>query len=147
MIRRPPRATRTDTLCPYTTLFRSCLNLSKTPLQNWNGLLFERNGVDVAGILSQLSVTKDLDFSGYMLDHIEVHDCDYNWKTFIEVYLEDYHVEPFHPGLGNLVSCEDLTWEFGEQYSVQTEIGRAHSEIQSLMRISYAVSCLKKNMN
>src|SRR3546814_19416987 len=23
MIRRPPRATRTDTLCPYTTLFRS----------------------------------------------------------------------------------------------------------------------------
>src|SRR3546814_14252817 len=26
MIRRPPRSTRTDTLCPYTTLFRStCL--------------------------------------------------------------------------------------------------------------------------
>src|SRR3546814_11810570 len=24
MIPRPPRATRTDTLCPYTTLFRSC---------------------------------------------------------------------------------------------------------------------------
>src|SRR3546814_18823177 len=23
MIRRPPRSTRTDTLCPYTTLFRS----------------------------------------------------------------------------------------------------------------------------
>src|SRR3546814_9370994 len=26
MIRRPPRSTRTDTLCPYTTLFRSCLH-------------------------------------------------------------------------------------------------------------------------
>src|SRR3546814_7768667 len=89
MIRRPPRATRTDTLCPYTTLFRSCLNLSKTPLQNWNGLLFERNGVDVAGILSQLSVTKDLDFSGYMLDHIEVHDCDYNWKTRSEEHTSE----------------------------------------------------------
>src|SRR3546814_16602687 len=25
MIRRPPRSTRTDTLCPYTTLFRSWL--------------------------------------------------------------------------------------------------------------------------
>src|SRR3546814_14396945 len=25
MIRRPPRSTRTDTLCPYTTLFRSAL--------------------------------------------------------------------------------------------------------------------------
>ncbi|WP_373889675.1 SRPBCC family protein [Massilia sp. MB5] len=47
--------------------------------------------------LGKLSVTKDLDFSGYMFDHVEIHDCDYNWKTFIEVYLEDYHVEPFHP--------------------------------------------------
>src|SRR3546814_2396654 len=27
MIRRPPRSTRTDTLCPYTTLFRSLLAL------------------------------------------------------------------------------------------------------------------------
>src|SRR3546814_20779636 len=25
MIRRPPRSTRTDTLCPYTTLFRSAM--------------------------------------------------------------------------------------------------------------------------
>jgi len=97
-----------------------CLNLSNTPLQNWNGLLFERNGFDVAKILGNLGVTKDLDFSGYMLDHVEVHECDYNWKTFIEVYLEDYHVEPFHPGLGSFVSCDDLKWEFGDQYSVQT---------------------------
>src|SRR3546814_5375797 len=29
MIRRPPRSTRTDTLFPYTTLFRSCLRLSR----------------------------------------------------------------------------------------------------------------------
>ena len=97
-----------------------CLNLSKTPLQNWNGLLFEQNGYNVMEKLGQLSVTKDLDFSGYMLDHVEVHQCDYNWKTFIEVYLEDYHVEPFHPGLGNFVSCDDLKWEFGLDYSVQT---------------------------
>src|SRR3546814_1463508 len=27
MIRRPPRSTRTDTLCPYTTLFRSFLKV------------------------------------------------------------------------------------------------------------------------
>src|SRR3546814_1262047 len=28
MIRRPPRSTRTDTLFPYTTLFRSCVDTS-----------------------------------------------------------------------------------------------------------------------
>ena len=107
-----------------------CLNLSKTSLQNWNGLLFERNGVDVAAVMKNLSVTKELDFSGYMLDHVEVHQCDYNWKSFIEVYLEDYHVEPFHPGLGSLVDCGDLRWEFGESYSVQT-VGVNHALAKS----------------
>jgi len=97
-----------------------CLNLANTKLQSWNGLLFEQNGYNVMEKLSKLSVTKELDFTGYMLDHVEVQECDYNWKTFIEVYLEDYHVEPFHPGLGNFVSCDDLRWEFGADYSVQT---------------------------
>ena len=97
-----------------------CLNLSQTALQSWNGMLFEKNGVDVAQKMLPLGVAKDLDFTGYMLDHIEVHECNYNWKTFIEVYLEDYHVEPFHPGLGSFVTCDDLRWEFGADYSVQT---------------------------
>ena len=61
-----------------------------------------------------------LSFDGYVLDHVELHTCNYNWKTFIEVYLEDYHVAPFHPGLGNFVTCDDLQWEFGQEYSVQT---------------------------
>ena len=97
-----------------------CLNLPKTPLQGWNGLLFEQNGYNVMAQLSQLAVSKDLDFSGYMFDHQEVQTCNYNWKTFIEVYLEDYHVEPFHPGLGGFVSCAELRWDFGGDYSVQT---------------------------
>ena len=96
-----------------------CVHLSRSPLQNWNGLLFEGKR-DVREDLARLGVARDLDFSGYMLDHVEVHDCNYNWKTFIEVYLEDYHVVPFHPGLGQFVSCDDLEWEFGEWYSVQT---------------------------
>jgi choline monooxygenase len=107
-----------------------CLNLSKTPLQNWNGLLFEQNGADISAVMNELSknpaVSEALDFSGYMLDHVEVHECDYNWKSFIEVYLEDYHVEPFHPGLGSFVTCDDLDWEFGDGYSVQT-VGVNHA--------------------
>jgi phenylpropionate dioxygenase-like ring-hydroxylating dioxygenase large terminal subunit len=49
---------------------------------------------------------------------VEKYAC--NWKTFIEVYLEDYHVEPYHPGLGNFVNTAELKWEFGEWYNVQT---------------------------
>ena len=96
-----------------------CLNLDSSALQSWQGLLFEgpRN---VADDLRQVACKADLDFSGYRLDHVHVHECDYNWKTFIEVFLEDYHVEPFHPGLGKFVSCDDLKWEFGDWHSVQT---------------------------
>ena len=96
-----------------------CLNLPSSQLQGWKGLLFESER-DIAADLARLSVRDKLDFSGYRLDHVEVHECPYNWKTFIEVYLEDYHVEPFHPGLGQMVSCNDLVWEFGDWYSVQT---------------------------
>ncbi|MFM2448305.1 MAG: hypothetical protein RIS44_755 [Pseudomonadota bacterium] len=98
-----------------------CLNLKNYPVQNWNGLIFEaKGGAQVGTDLAQMAQTAALDFSGYVLDHVKVHECDYNWKTFIEVYLEDYHVAPFHPGLGKFVNCEDLRWDFGNEYSVQT---------------------------
>jgi phenylpropionate dioxygenase-like ring-hydroxylating dioxygenase large terminal subunit len=95
-----------------------CLNLRRQALENWQGLLFKgpRSAkADLAG----MQVAADLDFSGYKLERVEIHECKYNWKTFIEVYLEDYHVAPYHPGLGNFVTCDDLTWQFGDWYSVQ----------------------------
>ena len=111
-----------------------CLNLQNYPLQEWNGMLFEANGRDVAADMAALGPHKQLDFTGYALDHVEMHVCNYNWKTFIEVYLEDYHVGPFHPGLGNFVTCEDLQWQMGEHFSVQTvgvanRLGKAGSPV------------------
>lgn len=97
-----------------------CLHLNNYGLREWNGLLFEDNGRDIAADLAGMGPAHDLSFEGYALDHVELHECNYNWKTFIEVYLEDYHVGPFHPGLGNFVTCDDLRWEFGREYSVQT---------------------------
>jgi choline monooxygenase len=95
-----------------------CSHLNQTPLQAWNAMLFAgpRN---IAADLATLDPNL-FDFSGYVFDRAEVHECDYNWKSFIEVYLEDYHVGPFHPGLGNFVSCDDLKWQFAERFSVQT---------------------------
>src|SRR3546814_6044255 len=75
MIRRPPRSTRTDTLFPYTTLFRSSPCTVKT--------------------------------------------CGRKWKT-----------RPQHHKL----------WRPEENYRSEEHT----SELQSLMRISYAVFCLKK---
>ena len=97
-----------------------CLHLNNYPVRTWNGMVFEDNGRDIAADLAKLGPRAKLDFNGYVLDHVEMHECHYNWKTFIEVYLEDYHVGPFHPGLGQFVTCDDLSWEFGHHHSVQT---------------------------
>jgi phenylpropionate dioxygenase-like ring-hydroxylating dioxygenase large terminal subunit len=96
-----------------------CLNLGRTPLQNWRGLLFAGER-DVTKELASLSIADQFDFSGYLLDRVEILELEQNWKTFIEVYLEDYHVVPFHPGLGNFVTCDDLKWEITDAFSAQT---------------------------
>src|SRR3546814_12239613 len=51
MIRRPPRSTRTDTLFPYTTLFRSMLAFARHPLWCWNILV--RRPVKLANFAGQ----------------------------------------------------------------------------------------------
>lgn len=96
-----------------------CLHLPETELVAWNGMLFE-SGRDVEADLKDMGVAKDLDFSNYRFHSVHVDEYQGNWKTFIEVYLEDYHVDPFHPGLGRFVECGDLAWQFGDWYSVQT---------------------------
>jgi choline monooxygenase len=99
-----------------------CLHLPRQSLANWNGLLFETADDSQRAIvddLKKIKWAKDLDFSGYVFDHADVTEYNFNWKTFIEVYLEDYHVVPFHPGLGNFVDCDSLEWEYGDWYSVQ----------------------------
>ena len=95
-----------------------CRHLKRYPLAKWNGLLFEGN----QSIVQELATTpfmEQLDFTGYRLANIQSHDCNYNWKSFIEVYMDDYHVVPFHPGLGHFVDCSKLSWHYGEHYSVQ----------------------------
>src|SRR3546814_2288485 len=88
MIRRPPRSTRTDTLFPYTTLFRS--------RSHHMGLLDAHGGKEVHAVLREIV----------------------NGKRRL--------------ALVNILSGRS------EEHT---------SELQSLMRISYAVFCLKKKKN
>src|SRR3546814_8476470 len=96
MIRRPPRSTRTDTLFPYTTLFRSLL---RRPLAE--GTVPGRRG---AGGLPPEPAARPH-------PHRPRDRLRHRPRT----------------GVLRLVRSEEHT-----------------SELQSLMRISYAVFCLKK---
>lgn len=95
-----------------------CVKLRSTPLKNWNGMLFA-GARDPSRDLARLSLACDFDFSGYVFDRVMVDDYACNWKTFIEVYLEVYHVEPYHPGLSGFTNCGDFNVEYGEEFSLQ----------------------------
>src|SRR3546814_3998346 len=97
MIRRPPRSTRTDTLVPYTTLFRSGLSANPTyRTARAEGILDAQIGYEFqSGPLKGLSILAQGK---------------------------------------NLTDRPFITYQRSEEHT---------SELQSLMRISYAVFCLK----
>src|SRR3546814_4516891 len=104
MIRRPPRSTRTDTLFPYTTLFRSGVHdrAGEAVLRQ------DARGLQRAGNARRVVV-------GAGRVGGEVHHVGH---ARVDVAAHDH------------VRSEEHT-----------------SELQSLMRISYAVFCLKKKKN
>src|SRR3546814_7992672 len=98
MIRRPPRSTRTDTLFPYTTRFRSV------------GLA--ARGGNPALLAAQMSATGTRNVA-----------------------------------VADPAAAQALGLELGGPEAVTELVRRSEehtSELQSLMRISYAVFCLKK---
>jgi phenylpropionate dioxygenase-like ring-hydroxylating dioxygenase large terminal subunit len=92
--------------------------LPRTGLTNWNGLLFAGER-DVAQDLADFPLTEDYSFTDHVLDKVEVSEYPFNWKAFMEVYLELYHVGPFHPGLAKFVDPAVYRWNFGERWSTQ----------------------------
>src|SRR3546814_10498477 len=150
MIRRPPRSTRTDTLFPYTTLFRSLSQEKATvdvgparkivPGGAENMLRFEDlfeedwlEPVDVDGDdLFTIAYTSGTTGKpkGAMLTHGNIFASVAMTATIHVRTAHDrvYSALPFPHVYGNVVRSEEHT-----------------SELQSLMRISYADFCLKKN--
>src|SRR3546814_5501272 len=103
MIRRPPRSTRTDTLFPYTTLFRS--------VSFWTRV-----------------------FSQYSELQSVVHSSQYPNKIFTVL---DFR--------GDATTLSDAALARRRSEAEKDARSEEHtSELQSLMRISYAVFCLKK---
>src|SRR3546814_10479107 len=102
MVRRPPRSTRTDTLVPYTTLFRSHLQQRLELVRGAGRLDGDRFGRHVDNFRTE-----------------QVHDFDHlSARRCVGPHL-DHH-------------------QRSEEHT---------SELQSLMRTSYAVFCLKKKKN
>jgi choline monooxygenase len=95
-----------------------CLHLRSWNVENWRGLLFagKRN---IAQDLANIGFESEINFEDYRYHHTTYHQCQQNWKTFMEVYGDDYHVAPAHPGLGKMVSLKNLKVYTGENWHIQ----------------------------
>ena len=93
-------------------------HLPRTSLAHWHGLLFA-GPRDAVEDLKEFPLAADYDFSGYVFDRLQVDECPFNWKTFLEIFLELYHVEAMHPGLQKWVDAGNYEWGFGRAWSYQ----------------------------
>src|SRR3546814_7872601 len=122
MIRRPPGSTRTDTLFPYTALVRSAAR------GGWRGRLRDRNGA-----LDDLSRATELEPANGR--YVQLRARFLLRQGCLEAALKDYERD--------VVLNPTEPWAYmgrGDRSEEHT------SELQSLMRISYAVFCLKKTI-
>lgn len=94
-----------------------CLNLDCHSLTNWQGLLFQGNGIPVNELPPELM--REFDFNGYAFSSISMQSYPFNWKIFMEVFIDNYHIQPFHPGLRSFVNCANQHWKIGTNYSAQ----------------------------
>jgi len=93
-------------------------SLPSTRLANWRGLLFA-GPRDPNLDLADFPLVADYDWSGYVFDRTVVEECPFNWKEFLEIFLELYHVEAAHPGLQKWVDAGNYEWGFGDRWSYQ----------------------------
>src|SRR3546814_7125061 len=116
MIRRPPRSTRTGTLFPYTTLFRSS-DIGRIR--------------EIAEYCNQLPVPERHPYAG----------------DLVFTAFSGSHQDAIKKGMAAMKQSNSGLWEVPYLPIDPQDVGKSEehtSELQSLMRISYAVFCLKK---
>src|SRR3546814_10097296 len=126
MLRRPQRSTLTDTLFPYTTLFRSQAATERNSRIQQASIKAAEAEVEAARIAAAQAEAVKATFAAMANDPVlrRKREAQELRRRFGLGYVEDEH---YGRVIGLLKRSEEHT-----------------SELQSLMRTSYAVFCLKK---
>lgn len=116
--------------------------LKKHEVSKWNNLLFKG---DVGSIDIPNHLKDYLDMNNYVHTKTEAMTVNSSWEIFMEIYLDLYHVKPYHPGLGNFVDMNKYNWHFGKNWSIQEVLyhqdvnnpNKHFGELQKLIRSNY----------
>src|SRR3546814_2630697 len=146
MIRRPPRSTRTDTLFPYTTLFRSQRRVEDAVAKgavllhgnDRQGALYPPTVVDRVPYDCELVREETFGPVAPVIRFTDIDDAiriSNSTAYGLSSGVCTNHLEHITRFVSELRVGTVNVWERSEEHT---------SELQSLMRISYAVLCLKK---
>jgi choline monooxygenase len=97
----------------------NCYDLQQTKINIWNQLVFKDTS-NINGLLSKIKSLDILEKNTYLFGSNEVSELNYNWKIFMETYLDLYHIAPLHPGLRGFADCQTVSWEIEDDFSSQT---------------------------
>src|SRR3546814_1083455 len=146
MIRRPPRSTRTDTLFPYTTLFRSAISFDELPAIGAPGTVVSQAPVGLLEI-------EQVELSNGTRAILWANDAEPGRVTVKVRFGAGYRAfqaqDAPYVVLGEMALVGSGLGELGQEELDRLSTGRkrseAHtSELKSLMRNSDAVFWLKK---
>src|SRR3546814_10337903 len=138
MIRRPPRSTRTDTLFPYTTLFRSNHTPGPWRADPYNDIRTSPDGCKIAAVVTHYGTLNAADANARLIAAApDLLDALTEARRIIRARASRSASEC------RFLDAADAA--IARATSNPKERSEEHtSELQSLMRISYAVFCLKK---
>jgi len=111
-----------------------------TPVRTevWAGLIFVNLDADARELLQSLGDLPQqaarFGFEKMRLHDRRVYEMECNWKTYIDNYLEGYHLPSVHPGLNRELDYSSYTTQLFPTYSVQSSPIRGPENEKTVQR-------------
>jgi choline monooxygenase len=130
LVRRPDFTDGTD------TFDGTALALKPVAVAEWRGFVFvnlDRSAEPLLEGLGDLATTtQDMPIERYRFHRRQTYDLDFNWKTYVDNYLEGYHIPLMHKGLARDLDMASYRVENGARVSIHRSGTRGAGAYQGL---------------
>jgi choline monooxygenase len=130
LVRRPDFTAGTD------TFDGTALALKPVAVAEWRGFVFVNLDVNAGPISEGLgdltTATESLPIERYAFFRRQTYDLAFNWKTYVDNYLEGYHIPLMHKGLARDLDMASYRVENGRRVSIHRSGTREAGAYQGL---------------